>query len=116
MGTGNSSILNTWLEIALGVGLPGSLLVLGAFFGAWITLLKRAWLSKRDTLVHSLAVEALGILSIISVRSMFTVQLVWHPPITFLLVLGYAEFIRRRYRKESHENSFSSQLLPATGR
>lgn len=52
MEVANSSILNTWFEAALGVGIPGTLLVLGAFWGVWIILLKCAWLSQRDTLVH----------------------------------------------------------------
>jgi O-antigen ligase len=116
MGEGNSSILNTWLEIVLGVGLLGSFLLLGAFCGVWIILFKRAWLNQNDTITHCLAVEALGALSIISLRSMFTVHLIWHPPVIFLLVLGYAELIRRELKKGAHENTSSSQLLSPSGR
>jgi hypothetical protein len=116
MGEGNSSILNTWLEIVLGVGLLGSFLLLGAFCGVWIILFKRAWLKQNDTITHCLAVEALGVLSIISLRSMFTVHLIWHPPVIFLLVLGYAELIRRELKKGAHENTSSSQLLSPSGR
>lgn len=116
MGSGNSSILNTWLEILLGVGLPGGLLVLGALCGVWAILLKRSFNEIKGTLPHHLTVEALGILAIISVRSMFTAQLIWHPPITFLLVLGYAEFIRRQFKKGHYENTPGPQLLSAAWR
>jgi O-antigen ligase len=116
METANSSILNTWLEVALGIGIPGTLLVFFTLCGVWIILLKRAWLSQANTLVHLLTVEALGILAIISVRSIFTVQLVWHPPTTFLLVLGYAELVRRTCSRINYEDTARSQLLSPSGR
>ena len=108
MGTGNSSILNTWFEIVLGVGLAGGVLVLGAFLGLWTMLTGFAWSARRGTLVHWLSVEALGILTIVSVRSIFTVQIIWHPPVMFLLMLGFAEFIRRTYLRWPHENTFGA--------
>jgi O-antigen ligase len=116
MAAGNAGMLNTWLEILLGVGLVGCSLVMAAFAGTWFFLLKRALSVKNGTLGHRLTVEALGVLAIISVRSIFTAQLIWHPPVTFLLVLGYAEFIRRQLNNEAYENSLGPQLLSATGR
>jgi O-antigen ligase len=116
MATGNAGMLNAWLEILVGVGLLGCSFVLAAFGGVWFFLLKRALSGKYGNLGHHLTVEALGVLAIISVRSMFTAQLIWHPPVTFLLALGYAEFIRRQLKNEAYEGSFGSQLLPAIRR
>lgn len=111
MGSSNAGMLNTWLEILLGVGVLGCSFVVGAFGGVWFILLKHALSVKHGTLGHRLTVEALGVLAIISVRSMFTAQLIWHPPVTFLLVLGYAEFIRQQHTHEAYENTPRPQLL-----
>jgi O-antigen ligase len=116
MGTGTSSILNTWLEVLLGVGVPGFLLLVIVFLQIWIILFRTAWHTPNDDLVHRLGVEALGVLAIISVRSMFSPQLIWHPPMTFLLVLGYAEFVRRLAKTKTYESPFSTQLLSAARR
>jgi O-antigen ligase len=116
IGTGNSSILNTWLEVLLGVGIPGSLLLLIVFFRVWVTLCRSTWTTSHYDVSHQLGVEALGVLTVISVRSMFSPQLIWHPPITFFVVLGYAELIRRLAKPRVYENSISPQLLPPTGR
>jgi len=45
-------------------------------------------------------VEAVGILGIVTARSFFTDLLVWHAPLAFLLVLGYAELLRRQRKRE----------------
>ena len=107
MGTGISSILNTWLEVLLGVGMPGFLLLLMVFFGVWIILCRNTWQSPPDSTVHQLGIEAVGVLTIISIRSMFSPQLIWHPPTTFFLVLGYAELVRRLVKSRVYETSIS---------
>jgi hypothetical protein len=45
---------------------------------------------------YQLAVEAVGVLAIVTVRSFFTIHLVWHTSEQFLVILGFAEFLRRR--------------------
>lgn len=92
-----SSIHNTWLEVVIGSGIPGISFFLIAFVGVWITLFKNRRFIGNGTIEHRLVVEAIGILTVLSVRSMFTSELVWHPPLLFLLVLGYAEFLRRKF-------------------
>lgn len=99
MSTGQwSSILNTWLEILIGVGLFGSVFVATAFLRTWKNLLEATLSCKTGTLLHCLVVEAIGILALVSVRSMFTTNIFWHPPLVFFLVLGYGEFLYRHYR------------------
>jgi O-antigen ligase len=99
MSTGQwSSILNTWLETLIGVGLIGMVFLSLAFLRTWKNLLEAALSCKTGTLLHCLAVEAIGILALISVRSMFTTNIFWHPPLVFFLVLGYGEFLYRNYR------------------
>lgn len=115
MSTGQwSSILNTWLEILIGVGLFGMIFVSAAFLRTWKNLLEATLSCKSGTLLHCLAVEAIGILALISVRSMFTTNIFWHPPLLFFLVLGYGEFLYRNYRWVRYKKPVPERLmLPA---
>lgn len=116
MGSGGSSILNTWMEVLLGVGLPGLLLIVIVFLRVWFVLFRMTWQTGDHELTHRLGVEALGVFTLIAVRSMFSPQLIWHPPITFFTVLGYAELVRRMAIKPIYETPISPQLLSATRR
>lgn len=116
MGSGGSSILNTWMEIILGVGLPGFLLIVTVFLRIWFILSRITWQTAGHELAHRLGVEALGVLTIITVRSMFSPQLIWHPPITFFVVLGYVELVRRLAINAIYETPVSPQLLSAARR
>ena len=99
-----SSILNTWLEILLGVGIIGAVFVFAAFFRTWFNILKLALKSSTGSMTHCLAVEAIGLLVLISVRSMFTSVIIWHPPIIFLLVVAYSEYLRRYLKRNKVNN------------
>jgi len=99
-----STILNTWLETILGVGIFGGILVAAAFIRTWVNLLRIALRSKAGTLTQILAIEAIGILALLSVRSMFSVNLIWHPPLNFFLLMGYSEFLYRRKFLSKNKN------------
>ena len=106
-----SSILNTWLEILLGVGLIGAFFAVAAFLRTWKNLAEATFSSKNGTLLHCLAVEGVGILALISVRSMFTTNIFWHPPLLFFLVMGYAEFLYRHYKCVNFRKPFLRKSL-----
>ena len=91
-----SSVHNTYIEILVGVGLLGLIPVLVALLGGWWFLIGAARNFSLVPFDRQLALEAAGILATLTVRSFFTTELIWHPPLFFLLVLGYAEFLRRR--------------------
>jgi O-antigen ligase len=91
-----SSIHNSFLEVVLGVGVLGLIPVLAALLGTWWVLIRSLRSSSLDSFERGTAVEALGVLGVISVRCLFTTHLIWHPSLQFLVVLGYAEFLRRR--------------------
>ena len=112
---GWSSILNTWLEILIGVGLMGGVFVIAAFLKTWMNIIKGIISSEAGSTYHCLAVEAIGVLALISVRSMFTTNIFWHPPLVFLLILGYGEFLylynkqaKNRQRKAAYKQSLAA--------
>jgi O-antigen ligase len=93
-----SSVHNTFLEVVVGVGIVGLIPVLVALLGTWWSLIRSLRNRSLGSLEKAVAVEALGVLAAISVRSLFTTHLIWHPSLQFLVVLGYAEFLRRRLK------------------
>jgi O-antigen ligase len=96
-----SSIHNTFLEVLVGVGIVGLVPLLVALFGTWWSLIRSLRNPSLGSFEKAMAVEALGVLAVVSVRSLFTTHLIWHPSLQFLVVLGYAEFLRRRLRHPS---------------
>jgi len=96
-----ANVLNFYLETVLGTGVCGLALLAVALLGTW-GILVREWgsASVRGS-DRQLVVEAIGVLALMTLRSFFGTQLMWHPSLNFLLILGYAEFLRRREKRES---------------
>lgn len=107
-----SSLHGTWPEVLIGTGIAGLLPLLVAVVGTWMVLLRapRRRLCAMDPLWQQLRLEAVGVMTLLSVRSIFSVSFIWHPALTWLLVLGYAEFLRR-----SHANGNHPQPLQRSG-
>ena len=108
---GNSSIHNAWLEILLGVGVIGLLPFLATFLGIWPNLLQPDT-GSTPSLATELRIETVGIFVLLCFRSIFTVEFMWHPPLAFFLVLGYAELLRRGRL----EGTCAAQSAPAAWR
>ena len=93
-----SNVLNTFLEVLLGTSFWGLIPLLAAFGGAWWLLMRHGRTATAGSASRALAMETLGVLGVITVRSIFTVKFVWHPALLFLAVVGYAEILRRGKR------------------
>jgi O-antigen ligase len=93
-----SSIHNAYMEVILGLGPIGLIPILVAILGTWRWLLRFLRSAASTAIEHPVAVDCVGLLAVLTVRSFFTVAFVWHPPLSFLVVLGYAEFIRRQVK------------------
>ena len=105
-----SSLHGTWPEVLIGTGVLGLLPLLGAIAGTWVVLLRKK--TAGNNLLHEqLRLEAIGVMALLSVRSIFSVPFIWHPALTWLLALGYAEYLRRHHARASHPQS-----LPPTRR
>ena len=91
-----SSVHNDYLEILLGTGVIGLSVAVIAVTGVWREVLRASRRPTPSRLERELAVEALAILTLLMVRSMFSTALFWHPPLPFLLIVGYAEILRQR--------------------
>jgi O-antigen ligase len=97
----DAGIHSDWVEILVGTGLLGFVIAVLAVLATWWQLVKCARDSFLTPLERQLAIEAIAVLGVESVRSIFTTDLFWHPPIIFFACVGYAEFLRLR-RKQKH--------------
>jgi O-antigen ligase len=95
-----SSLHNSYLEAMLGVGILGLLPVLACLIATWWRLLQSFFRWTSGEIERSLRLEAIGVLMVISVRSVFTTDLIWHPALSWFLVLGCAELLRPERRRE----------------
>ena len=96
-----SSLHNTYLEAMLGIGILGPLLVLACLITVWWRLVASFFRWRGGELERSLYLETAGVLTVITVRSVFTTDLIWHSALPWLLVLGYVELRRRQQRVEA---------------
>jgi O-antigen ligase len=107
-----SSLHGTWPEVLIGTGLVELLLLLGTVLGTWIIVLRSP--SKHATidgiLQQQLRLEAVGVLVLLTVRSVFSGPFIWHPALDWLLIVGYAGFLRRQ-----HTNRVRPHPPPASG-
>jgi O-antigen ligase len=93
-----SSVHNTYLEAILGIGILGIVPLLICLAVTWWRLLKVFLSRATNELVRNIGLEAAGVLMVITVRSFFTTDLILHPALPWLLVLGFGEFLRRQER------------------
>lgn len=100
-GLGETPQLHSdYLETLVGTSLWGLIPLLCALFGTWWLLIRFVRDRALQPLERQLALEAIGVLAVITVRSLVNVELIWHAPQFFLAVLGYAELLRRRAKAE----------------
>jgi hypothetical protein len=90
-----SHIHNTYLEVLVGTSFWGLAPVVVALIATWWILIGCVRNYPPDSCERRMALEAVAVLAVVSVRSLFTSHLIAHPSLSFLLVVGYAEFLRR---------------------
>ena len=90
-----------YVEALVGTGIWGPLLILASLLGTWWVLVRLIRRLPSASLEYQLAVEAIAVLGILSVRSVVMGVIASHPPYQYLAVLGYAEYLRRRYNQNS---------------
>jgi O-antigen ligase len=91
-----SSVHNDFLEILAGSGAVGLMIAASLFCRTIWRAVKNALTVSAQSPEGQLAIEAAAVLAVLAVRSMFTTTVFWHPPLSFLLVLGYTTLLARQ--------------------
>ncbi len=90
-----SSLLSDWIETLIGTGLLGFTFLFISFLVVWLTLLKTS-IRNKNLFYQQLCLESLGILTLLTVRSFFSVPFIWHPANAWLLIVGFTQFLKTK--------------------
>ena len=102
LGFGDTAHLHSdYLEAMVGTSFWGLIPLLMAIFGTWWFLFRFLRSSSLKPFERQLLVEAIAIMGVLTIRSFFNTEFVWHAPQYFLVILGYAELLRRRAKAAS---------------
>ncbi len=111
-----SSTHGTFPEILVGTSFWGAVPIFVLLVGLWFSLARASLAPARshfERLERAMTVEALAVLTVVTVRSIFTVTLIWHPSLEFLVIVGYAEFLRRQRAQSVRERGSHSAIFSA---
>jgi O-antigen ligase len=86
---------NTYVEVLVGTGIPGLIAIVFVLVGTWWTLLKKIRQRSAGS-DPSAAVAAGSALAVLTVRSFFDTELIWHTAFVFFAIVLYAESMRRQ--------------------
>ncbi len=113
LGAGAASTLhNDFLEIATGTSFWGLIPFVLALVLTWVILTRAVRNPSLAPNERQLALEAIGIVGVLTVHAFFNTDLSWHAPLIYFAALGCAEFLRRQSKMPrryplSTANSFS---------
>lgn len=93
-------IHSEYVESLVGTGFWGLVPLVAALLWTWFVMLGSVRGSGHPVTEDRLTLEALGALAVVSVRSFFSQNLVWHYSMFFLAILAYAEFLRARPKSQ----------------
>ena|GEM_PF-724446 len=102
LGNSTTSTMHSdYLEMIVGTGIWGLIPFLVALVGTWWFLTRYLRHSTAVSADQQLAYEAVAVLGLLTLRSIVMTMLTWHPPLDYFVILGYAEFLRRRRLREA---------------
>ena len=89
-----STLHSTWLEVLLSTGALGLVPLLAALLGVCTTLWRSRSLALHEAEGGGLWLEAAGVLIVLLVTSTVSTELIWHPALFFLAIVGYTQYPR----------------------
>lgn len=92
-----------YVETLVGLGVWGPLLIIAGLIATWWVLLKYFRKFPAMSLERQLIVEAVAVLGVLTVRTTVMGVIMSQPPIQYFAVLGYAEYLRRRFANRPTE-------------
>ena len=98
IGKDTASLHSDWVELLVGVGLMGLIPFVAALAGTWWYLVKSVGDKSLTPAHRQMILEAVGVLAVITIHSIFNDELTWHAPLLFMVTLGCAELLRRRQK------------------
>lgn len=96
IGLAGETLHSDYMETLLGMGFWGLVPLCAALAGTWWYLMKSVHDPVRTPMERQLSLEALGVLGVLTVRTVFMDIMILHPPQHYFVIVGLAEFFRRQ--------------------
>lgn len=113
-GEGPTTVHSLFVEVLVDTGILGLLLLLVGLGATWAWMLRLRLLVAGQPVGRLLWIESLGVLTVVSVRSVFSVPLVWSSNVlTFGLLLIFVSVLRRQLVRGSSPGVVRAQQLQA---
>jgi O-antigen ligase len=117
LGETVSTVHSSFIEVLLDTGVVGLGLLVAGFLATWVLMFRIRPHVMNNPIGNLLWFESLGVLTVLSVRSLFAVTLVWSWYVLNLgVVLVFVSVARRQVVQARHAGAASAQLLSAAGR
>lgn len=100
MGT-TASLHSDYLGVLVGSSIWGLIPFIAAIIAVWwflVSFLRRTSGTRPE---RQLAYEAIAVFALLTINSVLVPMFSWQAPLYFLVILGYAEFLRRRRLREN---------------
>ena len=94
-----SGLHNSWVDVAVEIGIPGAILLAVIFVAIWFSCIKVSLTGNLEE--RRLAIELSGVLAILTIRSFFTSALIFHNAWPFFLIIGGISWLTISYKGKS---------------
>ena len=112
---GAPQLHSDWLEVLVGTSIWGMTPFVISLVWIWMILITYFRRRRLEPLDRQLTIEMIGVMTVITIHSFVNVEMTWHHPTLFLIILGWAEFMRRKMLRPATPappRQFRQQLKP----
>jgi hypothetical protein len=92
------------VEALVDTGILGLFFLLLGLMGAWWYLYRGTRSARLNSAEKAMAIECLAVVAVLTIRSGVSSTLISHPALPFLVIIGFAEMVRRRLKFGSFSN------------
>jgi O-antigen ligase len=98
-----STVHSAYVETLIGTGIVGLTILLILLLSTWFWLFRLRSFATRTPIGHLLWVESVGVFSVLMVRTLFSVPIIWGQILTFGLFLVFISVMRKQAIPKNHE-------------
>jgi O-antigen ligase len=114
---GAPQLHSDWLEVLVGTSIWGLAPFVISLVWIWMILITYFRRRRLEPIDRQLTIEMIGVMTVITIHSFVNVEMTWHHPTLFLIILGWAEFMRRKLSRPTAAappQQFRQELRPIT--
>jgi hypothetical protein len=112
IGLGTHEQLHSdYVETILGTGFYGLAPLFLSLAGTWWMIVRTVRDRAAPLLERQLSLEAIGVLGVLTVRTVFQNVMTLHPALHYFVLVGFAEWLRRKYTARRRVDAFVTETV-----